>query len=206
MWRTHRNSRRCWYLGAPRVPRCPSRPPEFNSDNVAKAMNVFAQNPAETVTTRSRPAVVLEGFADLWIVFEYVDASFARKLLPNYLRLGTPPPGTPTGAHLMMHSFGTQTVRLHRLRWIPLTYHESIIGVCYVEPTQHASDARPHSVMTSASANRLLPMLLGRLIGYPKAFTRNVVTDRSFCMTTLLTARALMFGRFDATGSLSEAS
>jgi hypothetical protein len=169
-------------------------------------MNVFAQNHAETVTARrSRPAVTLEGFADLWIVFEYVDASFARTLLPDYLRLGTPPPGTPTGAHLMMHSFGTQTVRLRGLRWIPLTYHESILGVCYVEPRQHASHAGPHSVMTSASTNRLLPMLLGRLIGYPKSFTRNLVTERSFCMRTFLTGRALMFGRFEATGDLSEA-
>src|SRR3954464_15660042 len=128
-------------------------------------MSVFAPNLPETVTARrSRPAVILEGVADLWIVFEYVDASFARTLLPDYLRLASPPPGTPTGAHPMMHSFGTQTVRLRGLRWIPLTYHEAIIGVCYVEPRQHGSNAGPHSIMTSASADRLLPMLLGRVI------------------------------------------
>jgi hypothetical protein len=154
---------------------------------------------------QSPSALTLEGVADLWIIFEYVDAAYARALLPDYLTLGTPPPGTPAGAHLMMHSFGTHTVRLHSLKWIPLTYRETIIGVCGVELKAPATYQGPYSVMTSASVNSVLPTLLGRLLGYPKSFTRNIVTDRSFCMTTVLRGRDLMCGQFEASADMSPA-
>lgn len=154
----------------------------------------------------ARSALTLEGVADLWIIFEYVDASYAQALLPDYLTLGTPPPGTPAGSHLMMHSFGTHTVRLSRVRWIPLTYRETIIGVCNVELKTRASYRGPYSVMTSASVNSVLPTLLGRLLGYPKSFKRNVVTDRSFRMSTFLTGRDLMCGQFEPGEPLSKAS
>jgi hypothetical protein len=154
---------------------------------------------------QSPSALTLEGSADLWIIFEYVDAAYARTLLPDYLTLGPPPPGTPAGAHLMMHSFGTHTVRLHSLRWIPLTYRETIIGVCGAELKAPANYRGPYSVMTSASVDSLLPTLLGRLLGYPKSFTRNIVTDRSFRMRTILTGRDLMCGQFEDGAEMSPA-
>ena len=153
----------------------------------------------------SRSVLTLEGLADLWIVFEYVDAAYAQTLLPDYLTLGTPQPGAPAGAHLMMHSFGTHTVRLHGLRWLPLTYRETIIGVCDVELKTRAAYTGPYSVMTSASVDSVLPTLLGRLLGYPKSFKRNLATDRTFCMTTFLTRRDLMCGQFE-TAAMSPAS
>jgi len=173
-------------------------------------MNAFPTEVGDAASlasvTRSRSAFTLEGSADLWIIFEYGDASYARTLLPDYVRLATPPPGTPPGKHPMMYSFGTHTVRLHGLPRIPMTYRETIVGVCNVELKEPAPYTGPYSLMTAATVDRLLPTFLGRLLGYPKAFRRATTTDRSFCIATFLGSRDLMCGQFDATGAACKAA
>jgi hypothetical protein len=145
----------------------------------------------------------LEGSADLWIVFEYGDASYARRLLPDYVKLGAPPPGTPPGRHPMMYSFGTHNVRLHGLPWFHLTYRETIVGVCNVELKKAAPYTGPYSLMTAATVNSVLPAVLGRLLGYPKLFRRARTTERSFCLSRYLRRREFMCGQFDTAGSVS---
>ena len=139
-----------------------------------------------------------EGAARLWTVFEYVDASYATKLLPDYVRLASSSE-FPRGMHPMMYSFGTQTVALRPFTWLKTSYRESIIGVCSVELKNASSQGR-YSLMTATPVSNLLAMLLGRLFGFPKTMKRLSAADREFTIATLLSNRLMVSNVFQPDG------
>lgn len=161
--------------------------------------DVSTHVPSRIQSTGRTSFFTLEGSARLWIILEYAPVAYVRTLLPPYLELLTPS-GVPTGTHPLLYSFGEQTVRLAGLPWFSRTYRESIIGVCSVSLKRRGSYSGPFSLMTSACVDSLLPMLIGRLLGYPKALRRIAMNDRTFDITTFWTGRPVMSGRFDTTG------
>jgi hypothetical protein len=125
-----------------------------------------------------------EGNARLWTIFEYVDAEYAKKLLPKYLHLASSP-DFPPGKHPMMYSFGKQTVAMRPFTWFKTTYRESIIGVCSVQLEDGSSDRR-YSLMTATQVSSVLALLLGRLLGFPKTLKRISATENAYDVMTWL--------------------
>lgn len=163
-------------------------------------MNLLVNDADALVTTAAderRSVVGLGGVARLWTIFDYAGVEYVRTLLPDYLQLA-PLPGCPPGQHLMMYSFGTQTVGLRPLPWPTVTYCEGIVGVCGVELKDAASYRGPYSLMTAVSVSHPLPAVLGRLLGFPKRWSRIVSTDRTYAIARR-DSRGLLAGDFAAT-------
>jgi len=139
-----------------------------------------------------------EGTARLWVVFEYVDTAYVKKLLPGYLQLATAPE-FPAGKHPMMYTFGTQTVAMRPFTWFKTSYRESIIGVCSVE-LKNGGSGGPYSLMTATPVTSLLALLLGRLFGFPKTMKRVKATDDTYSIATFLRKNAVLSNIFEATG------
>ena len=136
----------------------------------------------------------LQGSAQLWTVFDYVDTFYAEKLLPEYLQLA-PSSAFPPGRHPMMYSFGTQTVAMRPFVRFKMTYDESIIGVCHVELRKEVKNGTrrgPYSVMTATTVSRLLPMVLGRAIGFPKSLKLISNGELSYRVKTILQRQLML--------------
>jgi hypothetical protein len=133
---------------------------------------------------RVRASLALCGHHVFTLISKRVDETVVRPLLPQEVELG---PAGPDGQYLLLYTFGYQ--QFVRYAWGPpifsLSYLECIIAVPNVlVPGSGRGNRGPFGALAKLYTSSLVPLILGRLIGYPKFLGKMSTGESSYRVET----------------------
>jgi len=144
----------------------------------------------------------LRGIYLLTMTPSSITAEEARKILPLGMEMD-PAKAPPDGKHPVMIAFGFQ--QHVRAAIAPPSVYFSYLEFVVFLPNVRLSKPRrgfrgPFTMMCKLYLNRLLPTILGRIIGYPKVLSRVETTETSYKIHSLFRGVPILSAEFKLAG------